>query len=42
MTFLLVRVSGVSMLDKHLISSRPGYEQYMARTSAFVPRPPRT
>jgi steroid 5-alpha reductase family enzyme len=41
MTFLLVRVSGVSMLDKHLIDSRPGYEQYMARTSAFVPRPPR-
>lgn len=42
MTFLLVRVSGVSMLDKHLIGSRPGYERYMARTSAFVPRPPRT
>lgn len=40
MTFLLVRVSGVAMLDRHLARSRPGYAEYMARTSAFVPRRP--
>ena len=42
MTFLLLRVSGVTMLDAHLKSSKPGYEDYVRRTSAFVPRPPRT
>jgi steroid 5-alpha reductase family enzyme len=41
MTWLLVRVSGVSMLDEHLARTRPGYAEYMRRTSAFVPRPPR-
>ncbi len=38
MTFLLLRVSGVTMLDAHLKSSKPGYEDYVRRTSAFVPR----
>jgi len=41
MTLLLLRVSGVSMLDRHLVRSRPGYADYMARTSAFLPRRPR-
>ncbi|MBM4358339.1 MAG: DUF1295 domain-containing protein [Deltaproteobacteria bacterium] len=41
MTFLLVRVSGVTMLDEHLTRTRPGYADYVARTSAFVPWPPR-
>jgi steroid 5-alpha reductase family enzyme len=40
-TFLLVRVSGVALLEKRLRTSRPGWEEYAARTSAFVPRPPR-
>lgn len=40
MTFLLVRVSGVAMLESAM-KSRPGYAEYIARTSAFVPRPPR-
>lgn len=42
MTFLLLRVSGVTLLDAHLKRSRPGYEDYVRRTSAFVPRPPKT
>lgn len=42
MTFLLLRVSGVTLLDAHLKSSKPGYEDYVRRTSAFVPRPRRT
>lgn len=38
MTFLLVRVSGVALLDEHLSKTRPGYAQYVARTSGFLPR----
>ncbi|TFH28636.1 MAG: DUF1295 domain-containing protein [Myxococcales bacterium] len=41
MTFLLLRVSGVTMLDTHLTRSKPGYREYLRRTSAFVPRRPR-
>lgn len=40
MTFLLMRVSGVTLLERTL-QTRPGYEDYMAKTSAFFPRPPR-
>lgn len=41
MTFLLVRVSGVTMLDAHLTKTRPGYAAYVARTPGFFPRPKR-
>jgi steroid 5-alpha reductase family enzyme len=41
MSFLLLRVSGVAMLEKTIGKRRPGYEEYVARTSAFFPRPPR-
>ncbi|MBI5068965.1 MAG: DUF1295 domain-containing protein [Deltaproteobacteria bacterium] len=41
MTFLLVRVSGVALLEKDIAARRPGYAAYAARTSAFVPWPPR-
>ncbi|MGD1934475.1 MAG: DUF1295 domain-containing protein [Candidatus Phaeomarinobacter sp.] len=41
MTWLILRVSGVAMLEHGLRQSRPGYEAYVARTSAFVPLPPR-
>ena len=41
MTILLVRVSGVPMLERTMAKRRPGYTEYMARTSAFVPRAPR-
>jgi len=37
MTFLLLRVSGVPMLERGLAKTRPGYREYVARTSAFVP-----
>ncbi|MBM3658254.1 MAG: DUF1295 domain-containing protein [Actinobacteria bacterium] len=42
MTVLLRRVSGVTLLEKSLKKRREGYEEYIARTSPFVPRPPRT
>lgn len=38
--FLLTR-SGIGPLEKQLRSTKPGYAEYVARTSAFVPRPPR-
>jgi steroid 5-alpha reductase family enzyme len=41
MTVLLVRVSGVPILERSLVRTRPGYRDYIERTSAFFPRPPR-
>jgi steroid 5-alpha reductase family enzyme len=41
MSTLLMRVSGVPMLEKTMAKRRPGYAEYVARTSAFFPRPPR-
>jgi steroid 5-alpha reductase family enzyme len=40
MTFLLVRVSGVSLLEKDIAGRRPEYVAYIRRTSPFLPRPP--
>jgi steroid 5-alpha reductase family enzyme len=42
MTVLLRKVSGVPLLEKSLVKRRVGYEEYVARTSPFVPRPPKT
>jgi steroid 5-alpha reductase family enzyme len=42
MTVLLRRVSGVTLLERSLVERRPGYAAYVARTSTFFPRPPRT
>ena len=36
MTFLLVKISGVEMLEQ-IMESRPGYEEYQKRTSVFIP-----
>jgi steroid 5-alpha reductase family enzyme len=41
MTVLLLRVSGVALLERDIAGRRPGYRDYQARTSAFVPLPPR-
>jgi steroid 5-alpha reductase family enzyme len=41
MTFLLIRISGVAMLERKLQWSKPGYEDYMWRTNAFFPGPPK-
>lgn len=40
LTFLLLKVSGVTLLDAHLASTRPEFAAYARRTSAFVPWPP--
>jgi steroid 5-alpha reductase family enzyme len=41
MTFLLLRVSGVALLEKDIGARRPGYREYVERTSAFFPWFPR-
>lgn len=41
MSFFLRRVSGVTMLERSLKKRREGYAEYIARTSPFVPRPPK-
>jgi len=40
-TYLLIRVSGVAMLEKTLKETKPGYADYIARTPPFFPRVPR-
>ena len=40
-SFLLLRVSGVPLLERGMRQRRPGYSDYIRRTSAFFPRPPR-
>jgi steroid 5-alpha reductase family enzyme len=42
MTFFLMKVSGVPMLEKTLSERRPGYASYVKRTNAFFPGPPRS
>ncbi len=37
-TFLLMKVSGVAMLDAALVDRRPGYAEYIRSTPAFFPR----
>ena len=41
MILLLLKVSGVALLEKNLKSSKPQYKEYMEKTSSFLPRPPK-
>lgn len=41
MTLLLLRVSGVALLEKDMVARHPAYRDYMARTNAFFPGLPR-
>jgi steroid 5-alpha reductase family enzyme len=41
MTVLLLRVSGVALLERSLKRTKPEYADYVRRTSPFVPRPPK-
>ena len=40
MWFLLLRVSGVAMLERTIVDRRPEYAKYIAEVPAFVPRLP--
>ena len=41
LTFLLLKVSGVPLLEQDLAERRPAYRDYVRNTSAFIPWPPR-
>jgi len=41
MTFLLMKVSGVALLEKKLRESSPEYREYVRRTNAFFPWAPK-
>ncbi|MGH3552277.1 MAG: DUF1295 domain-containing protein [Mycobacterium sp.] len=41
MTYFLVYASGARLTEKYM-KGRPGFDEYQARTSFFVPRPPRS
>lgn len=42
MSYLLLKVSGVAMLEKTIDRTRPKYADYIASTNAFFPGPPRS
>lgn len=42
MTWLLIKVLGVSMLERTSVHSKPGFEEYVKQTSAFFPWFPKT
>jgi steroid 5-alpha reductase family enzyme len=41
MSFLLLKVSGVTLLEKDIGERRPAYAEYIRRTNAFFPGPPK-
>ena len=41
MSLFLMKVSGVPMLERMIGKRRPGYEEYVRRTNAFFPGPPK-
>lgn len=41
MTFLLLKVSGVALTEADISGRRPGYAEYIRRTSSFIPLPPK-
>jgi len=41
MTFILTRGSGQRLTDRRMAATRPDYADYAARTSGFIPLPPR-
>jgi steroid 5-alpha reductase family enzyme len=41
MSALLLKVSGVALLESDIAERRPAYRDYIARTNAFIPGRPR-
>ena len=41
-TWILIQVSGVPMVEHRLNKTRPGYAEYVQRTSPFIPRRPKS
>ena len=41
MTWLLIGFTGKKWMDEHMSKRRPGYAEYVANTSGFIPLPPK-
>ncbi len=41
MTWFLAAKTGKPLMERQLAKSRPGYAEYVERTSGFIPWPPR-
>jgi steroid 5-alpha reductase family enzyme len=41
LNYLLLKFSGVPLVEHTIVERRPAYREYMARTNAFIPGPPR-
>jgi Predicted membrane protein len=37
MTLLIIKVSGVALLEKSLTNTKPEYQEYIRKTNAFFP-----
>ena len=42
MTFLLLKISGVTLTEKDIVKRRPGYTDYIEQTNAFFPGLPKS
>ncbi len=41
LTYMLLKFSGVTLVEQTIVERRPAYRQYIARTNAFIPGPPK-
>ena len=41
MTVFLTKVTGASLNEKGMKKTKPGYDDYVRRTSGFIPLPPK-
>ena len=41
LTYMLLKFSGVTLLEETIVDRRPAYRAYIARTNAFIPGPPK-
>ena len=37
MIYLIIKISGVALLEKTLNKTKPGYKEYIESTNAFIP-----
>jgi steroid 5-alpha reductase family enzyme len=38
---MLLKFSGVTLVEQTIVERRPAYRAYIARTNAFIPGPPK-
>jgi steroid 5-alpha reductase family enzyme len=41
LTYLLLKFSGVTLMEQTIVERRPAYREYIAHTNAFLPGPPK-